>query len=101
MSSIFDIYSIQRELASVEKSLSEVETQIAELKEALKWIDEMHPRAMYKTFAGRVAIELDPTKAREVIEAELEKLEKVKVLLVERRKELLEKLEELQRVHRE
>ena len=95
MSSILEIYSIQRELEELNRNLSKVESQIAELKEALKWAKELHPKAVYRVFGNRIALEVSSENIEEVINSEIEKLEKVRRLLTSRREELLEKLRRL------
>jgi len=92
MSTIFKIYNLQRELEEINKNLSKVESQIAELKEALKWIKELHPKAVYKTFADRIAIELPPDNVEDIVQKEIERLEKVKNFLISRREEILKKI---------
>jgi prefoldin subunit 5 len=92
MSSLLEYYSLQRKLQQIELSLAEVEREIAELKEALKWTKELHPKAFYKVFGKRVVIEVDVASAEELIQKEIEKLEKVRDVLERERRELLEKL---------
>ncbi len=95
MTDILKLYSLQRELAQVEENLSKVETQIAELREALKWVEELHPVAVYRNF-GRVSVGIAPERAKEVIEEEIKRLEKVKEHLNERREKLLSEIRKLQ-----
>jgi chaperonin cofactor prefoldin len=95
MSDFLKIYSLQRELLQVEENLRKVETEIIELKEALKWMEELNPIAIYKNF-GRVALEIPPEKGKEIIEQEIKKLEKVKEYLSERRERLVSELRQLQ-----
>jgi len=95
MSSVLEIYSLQRELEEINHNLSKVENEIAELKEALKWTKELHPKAAYKVFGNRIALELSPENIEEIIQGEIDKLEKVKRMLTSRRDELLKKLRSL------
>jgi len=61
---ILKIYNPQREPEEINKNLLKVESQIAELKETLKWIEELHTKAVYKIFANRIAVGLPPIMSK-------------------------------------
>ncbi len=89
------LLTLQYELKSIEETLVKLKTELEELKTALKLMDELKPKSVYKTFGNRLIIEMDPSKAKELVEEEIEKLElKVKALENQRSK-LLKELEEL------
>jgi chaperonin cofactor prefoldin len=58
-------------------------------------MEELRPKAVYRVFGGRVAVEVDPAKAKEVIEDEIKLLEVKIESLKKQREEVERKIKEL------
>jgi chaperonin cofactor prefoldin len=97
LSSIQEIFYLERQVRALDEALARYQLQLQELKEALEWIEKLHPKAVYRVFGGRVAVEVDPSKAKEIIEDEIKLLEAKIETLKKRREELERKLKELAR----
>ncbi|NPA84796.1 MAG: hypothetical protein GXO07_02175 [Crenarchaeota archaeon] len=92
---MIELFYLERSLKAVDEALARYQLQLAELKEALKWMEELRPRAVYRVFGGRVALEVDPEKAREMIEEEIKLIEAKIEALKKQREELESKLKNL------
>ncbi len=68
MSSLLEEILIRREVARLGREIAVLEEELRELEEALKLVEEGRARSIYRVFGSFVAIELDPSRARELIE---------------------------------
>ncbi len=81
----YKLFLLETELKSIDQTLAKLQVELEELKEALKWMEELHPKSAYRIFGNRIAIEVDPEKAKSVIEEEIKLLEaKIETLKKER-----------------
>ena len=92
---MIELFYLERRLRALDEALARYQLQLQELKEALKWMEELRPKAVYRVFGGRVAVEVDPAKAKEVIEDEIKLLEVKIESLKKQREEVERKIKEL------
>ncbi len=81
----YKAFLLETQIRSIDETLAKLQLELEELREALKWIQELHPKSAYRIFGGRVAIEVEPEKLKKVIEDEIKLLEaKIETLKKER-----------------
>ena len=84
---LYKAFLLETQIKSIDETLARFQLELEELKEALKWIQELHPKSAYRVFGGRVAIEVDPEKLKDIVEDEIKLLEaKIETLKKEREK---------------
>ncbi len=91
------LYELERRLAGIERALQETRRELVELSEAKQFLREHRARRVYRSYAGRLLIEIEAGKALEIIEEEEKLLEIKASKLEEERKKLIREIEELRK----
>jgi chaperonin cofactor prefoldin len=88
--SLQDVFLLERRLRAIDEALADLQVKLEELKEALEWMQKLHPKSAYRVFANSIAIEVDPEKAKEIVEEEIKLLE-AKIETLKKERERVEK----------
>jgi len=92
LSSYLERLLMEREARDLAKRIEELRERLRELEDALRMVSEGRVRSVYRVFGGVIAIEIDPSRARDVIEEEIALTRSVIAALEKRLREIEERV---------
>lgn len=92
MSTYFERVRLEHEARALARRIAELRERLRELEDALRLVSEERVRSAYRIFGGVIAIEIDPSRARDVIEEEIALTRSAIAALEKRLREIEERL---------